>query len=90
MRVEFALIAGDALLERSTICITADAQCIHLPSFHVAHHLQGDSARIVLSNFAPEIKLKTAALDVPVHHSADWESIDLATHTFAFRCSLDA
>jgi len=90
MRVEFALIAGDTLLERSAIHVTEEAQCSHLSLFHVAHQLRGDTAKIVLSNFAPEIGLKTSTLDMPVHQSTGWESIQLASHTFAFRCSLDA
>jgi hypothetical protein len=90
MRVEFALLSGDTILERSAICVTAEAQCSHLALFHVAHQLEGDTAKIVLSNFAPEIGLNTAALNMPLHQSEDWESIELATHTFAFRCSLDA
>jgi hypothetical protein len=43
----------------------------------------------VLSNFDPSIKLKTVNLDMPVHESTDWESIDLAGYTLGFRCSLD-
>jgi hypothetical protein len=27
---------------------------------------------------------------MPVHQSEDWESIQLETFTFAFRCALDA
>jgi hypothetical protein len=89
MRVQFALFDGDALLERGEISVTGEAQCSHLTLFHVGYQLQGDIAKIVLSNFAPSIGLNTANLDMPVHQSSDWESIDLATHTFAFRCSLD-
>jgi hypothetical protein len=58
--------------------------------FHVARQLSGDAAKIVLSSFAPPIGLKTVNLDVPVHQSADWESIELDKYTFAFRCLLDA
>jgi hypothetical protein len=89
MRVEFALFDQDTLLERSAIWVTTEAQCVHVDLLHVAHQLCGDAAKIVLSSFAPTIGLKTVNLDVPVHQSADWESIELAKYTFAFRCSLD-
>lgn len=89
MLVEFALFDQDTLLERSTIRVSAEAHCAHLDLFHVAHQLSGDAAKIVHSSFAPSIGLKTVNLDVPVHQSADWESIELAKYTFAFRCSPD-
>jgi DNA primase len=90
MLVEFALFDQDTFLERSAIRVTTEAQCAHLDLLHVAHQLRGDAAKIVLSSFAPAIGLKTVNLHVPVHQSADWESIELAKYTFAFRCSLDA
>jgi hypothetical protein len=91
MLVEFALLDNDVLLERSTIRVSAEAQCNHLVLFHVAHQLRDDIAKIVLSNFSPTLGLKTLSLDMPVHQSSDWESIDLVKEfTFAFRCSLEA
>jgi hypothetical protein len=89
MLVEFALFdENDALLERSSIRVSSESQCAHLRQFHVAHELCGDAAKIVLSNFSPNLELKTVSLDMPVHQSADWESIALDRYTFAFRCSL--
>jgi hypothetical protein len=90
MLVEFALLDNDTLLERGAIRAGSEAQCSHLALFHVAHQLCGDTAKIVLSNFMPSLGLKTVNLDMPVHQSSDWESIQLARYTFAFRCSLDA
>lgn len=90
MLVEFALFDNDALLERSAVRVCADAQCSHLVLFHVAHQLRGDVAKLVLSNFSPTLGLNTVNLDMPVHESADWESIELAKYTFAFRCSIAA
>jgi hypothetical protein len=87
MLVEFALFDQDTLLERSAIRVSAEAQCAHLALFHVAHQLGGDAAKLVLSSFSPTLGLKTVRLDIPVHQSADWESIELAKYTFAFRCS---
>jgi hypothetical protein len=90
MRVELALFDGDALLERGEIRVSTDSSCDHLELFHIAHRLRNDAAQVVLSNFSPRIKLNTVRLDMPVHHSSDWESIDLAGYTLAFRCWLDA
>lgn len=90
MFVEFALFEKDTLLERSAIRVCADAQCIHLGVFHAAYQLCGDAAKLVLSNFSPTVDLKTVNLEMPVHQSSDWESIELTKYTFAFRCSLDA
>ena len=87
--VEFALFDQDTLLERSAIRVCAEGQCVHLALFHVAHQLSGDAAKIVLSNFSPELGLETVTLDMPVHRSSDWESIELAKYTLAFKCSLD-
>ena len=87
--VEFALFDNDTLLERSTIRVSAEAQCAHLAQFHIAHQLSGNAAKIVLSNFSPHLGLNTVNLDMPIHQSSDWESVELAKYTFAFRCSLD-
>jgi hypothetical protein len=90
MLVEFALFDKDTLLERSAVRVCVDAQCTHLAQFHVAHQLRDDVAKIVLSNFSPNVALKTVNLDMPIHQSSDWESIELEKYTFAFRCSLEA
>jgi hypothetical protein len=58
--------------------------------FQVNHRLGQDAADIVLSNFPSHIDLKTITLDMPIHESADWESIDLGRCTLAFWCRLDA
>lgn len=90
MLVEFALFDKDTLLQRGSARVTEEAQCVHLETFNVAHQLVGNAAKLVLSSFAPSIPLKTASLDIPVHQSDDWESIEFANHTLAFRCSLDS
>jgi hypothetical protein len=90
MRVEMALFDGDSLLDRGEIRVGAENRCDHLKCFHVTHRLDADKAKVVLSNFATDIKLKTVSLDMPLHQSSDWESIDLAGYTLAFRCSIAA
>ncbi len=90
MRVELALFDGDKLLDRGAISVGKESGCDHFQLFNAAHRLDGSAAKVVLSNFAPSINLKTVNLDMPVHESEDWESIDLAGYTLGFRCSLDA
>lgn len=90
MLVEFAFFRDDTLLERGAVRVTTEAQCAHLKQFHIAHQLVGDAAQIVLSNFGPETGLKMSRLEMPVHQSDDWETIQLATHLLVFRCALDA
>ena len=89
MRVELALFDGDTLLDRGELCIASESGCNHLKLFHAAHRLNGDVAQIVLSKFPPSMHIKTSRLDMPLHRSDDWESIDLGGYTLVFRCSLD-
>ena len=90
MRVELALFDGDKLLERVSINCGAEPSCDHFKCFHIAHQLNSDMAKVVLSSFSKDIDLKTSTLNMPVHQSDDWESIDFAGYTLAFRCSLNA
>jgi hypothetical protein len=90
MNVELALFDGDVLIECGIVSVEVVSGCCHLKHFHIAHHLEGNAAQIVLHNFSTEIKLKTVKLDMPIHQSSDWESIDLAGYTVAFRCFLNA
>ena len=90
MRVEFGLFEVDSLLERGAFIVSEEIQCTHFQSFNVAHHIGDSSAKIVLSNFSPNVSLKTVNLDMPLHDSGDWESIELDAYTLAFRCTPDA
>jgi hypothetical protein len=91
MLVEFALLdENDTLLERSSVRVSAEAQCSHLNKFHIAYQLIDGAAKLALSDFSPELGLRTVNLDMPLHQSSDWESIAIARYTFAFRCSLDS
>ena len=89
MHVDFGLFRGDTLLERGTFVVSREPECTHFKSFHAANVIEADAARIVLSSFAPGLGLTTVNLDMPLHGSDDWETIELADYTLAFRCSLD-
>ena len=87
MRVELALLLNDELLGRGSVSVAAIEQTDDLGVFKATHRLVEGCAIIVLSGFAKGIPLRNSTLDMPVHESADWESIDLAGYTLAFRCS---
>ena len=53
------------------------------------HKLGDEAADIVLDEFAESIELKHSTLLMPVHESADWESIELGKYTLAFWCRLN-
>lgn len=90
MRVELALLFNDKLLGRGNILVTPAEGTDDLGVFKASHKLAGESAIIVLSDFAEGVALRKSTLDMPIHESSDWESIDLAGYTLAFRCRLDA
>ena len=90
MRVELALFEGDELLGRNDVCVGAVQLVSSFPLFQATLRLGQDAADIVLSNFPAHISLSTITLEMPIHESTDWESIDLGRYTLAFWCRLDA
>jgi hypothetical protein len=90
MHVDLALFEGDVLLGRHDFHVGATRTVSGFPLFQVTHGLGQDAADIVLSDFPAHVDLKTINLDMPIHESADWESIDLGRYTLVFWCRLDA
>lgn len=90
MRVELALLFNDELLGRGALSITPTEQTDDLGVFKATHRLLEHSAIIILFDFAEGVTLRKSTLDVPIHESNDWEGIDLAGYTLAFRCRLHA
>lgn len=83
MRVGLALFEGDEFLCRGEVRV-GPVEGIHSFSlFQVSHRLAQESADVVLSNIPSHVDLKTITLDMPIHESADWESIDLGRYTLA-------
>ena len=89
MRVELALFDGDELLDRGELRVGSSELVTSFALFQATHQLGPDAADIVLANFPAHLDLKTITLDMPIHESADWESIDLGRYTLAFWCRLD-
>jgi hypothetical protein len=90
MRVELALLINDELLGRGNVLVAPAEQTDDLGVFKASHKILDGSAIIVLSDFAEGITLRKSTLDMPIHESSDWESIDLAGYTLAFWCRLHA
>ena len=90
MRVELALFDGTDLLSRDEIKVGFAPQGEMLSLFQADHRLGETAADIVFSGFPNHIDLKRVTLDVPIHESSDWESINLGKYTLAFWCRLDA
>jgi len=89
MHVEIALFEGDQLLGRTALHAGPTQLVSASPLFQATHRLGSTAADIVLSNFPAHIDLKTVTLDIPVHESSDWESIEAGKYTLAFWCRID-
>jgi hypothetical protein len=90
MRVDLGLFEGDTLLDRGVIRIGPAKVTDTFKHFRATHSLGSSAAEILLSDFSTQVGLKAITLDMPIHESADWESIDLDKYTVAFWCRLDA
>ena len=90
MRVDLALFQGDDLLDRCEITVGPERSTDSFNLFQAHHRLAGETADIVLDNFSELVGLKRVALDMPVHDSEDWESIELGNFTIAFWCRVEA
>jgi len=90
MKVELALFDGEELLQRTMIRIGPDRITDRFNIFTAHHQLGDESAEVVIDGFAEPIALKSTVLDIPIHESEDWESIDLGGYTLAFWCRIDS
>jgi hypothetical protein len=88
--VDIALFEGDTLLDRVLLRVSSAHQEDTLQLFSARYWLGTTNADIVLEGFAPTVDLKRVALDMPIHESNDWESIDLGRYVLAFWCKLEA
>ena len=90
MRVDLGLFEGDTLIDRGAFYVGPGKATDTFQHFRATHSLGTDAAEILLSDFSSQVGLKTVTLDMPIHESSDWESIDLDKYTIAFWCRLDA
>jgi len=88
--IDIGLFQGDELLQQGKIKVTEQEQTYRNDVISLKHRLIEDVARIELRVFDNGEQQIKSNLDMPVHQSDDWESIEMAQYTLAFRCSLNA
>ena len=95
MHIELGFFAGDVLLMRSRITCRQHEQAFEFEgagghTWSIKARFEEPASPIELECTRGGRHLYRAALQVGVHDSDDWESIDLANiHTLAFRCRVD-
>tara|TARA_R110000823_G_C15902677_1_gene497084 strand:- start:102 stop:374 length:273 start_codon:yes stop_codon:yes gene_type:complete len=90
MLIDIGLFLGNQLLQQGKIKVTEKETIDESDVISLKHQLIEDIARLELRVFENGDQQMKSTLDVPVHQSGDWESIELANYTLAFRCSLNA
>ena len=90
MRVDIGFFEGDELLHRGALDISSRVQTEASGNLKFTHQLQGESAEIVIEVYSNGRQIIKSTLDMPVHQSDDWESIELSQFTLAFKCSTEA
>jgi len=90
MNLDLALFDGDKLLQRVQVRVGPERTSETFELFSAHHQLGPDSAKLILDNFSENFSLKRSLLDIPIHESEDWESIDLGGYTLALWCRIDA
>jgi len=88
--IEIGLFQGDELLQRGKIKVAELEQLEENDQISLKYQLIENSARIELRIFDNGVQQIKASLDMTIHQSDDWESIELAQYTLAFRCNLNA
>jgi hypothetical protein len=87
--IDIGLFHGDELLQQGKIKVTEQEHTDENEVISLKHQLTDNMARIELRVFENGEQQIKSNLDMPVHQSDDWESIELAQYTLAFRCSLN-
>ena len=90
MQVELGLFEGDSLLFQGEINITENEYQEENEIIKLKHQLISDEAIIEMRIFNEGKQIIKSTLNMPVHESDDWESIELSNFTLAFKCKLNA
>lgn len=90
MRVEFGLFDGDDLLHKGALDISDVIASKDYGDLMITHQLEADAAKIIIEVYEEEDRLIRSTLEMPIHESEDWESIELARFTLAFKCKLNS
>ena len=91
MEVDLAFFDNDQLLARGSICCGPETQTEVISQsgydFEVSHSFEAPSSPVTIVCRQGDKQLYKAALQVGVHTSEDWESINLGdVHTLGLRC----
>ena len=87
MRVEFGLFEGDELLQKGVFDVKNKENTETTGNLTIKHVLHDEAAEIILELFNEGERLIKATLNMPIHESEDWESIELEKYTLAFWCT---
>ena len=90
VHVEIGLFEEDNLLFQGEIQITEKEYEEENELIRIKHQIINDEAIIELRVFDDGEQIIKSTLDMPVHESEEWESIQLAHLTLAFKCKLNA
>ena len=90
MRVDLGLFEGDNLLFEGGITVTDKEYEEENEIIKLKHQLVNDEAVIELCIFNDGKQIQKSKLNMPIHESEDWESIELDKFTLAFKCKLNA
>lgn len=90
MRLDYGLFKGDDLIQRGFLVVAPKERVERTSNVTIRHRLLEESAAVTIEVFSEGVRLIESVLDMPIHESDDWESIELAQFTFAFKCRLDA
>ena len=90
MRVDLGIFEGDNLLFQGGIAITDKEYKEENEIVTLKHQLVNDEAVIELRIFNEGEQILKSKLNMPIHESEDWESIELDKFTLAFKCKLNA
>ena len=93
MRVELAFFRGDELLCRGAIhvtddCCTSDFAATSGERFQVQHQFGLPACALEITCEAGDAWAFHSAIQMGVHHSSDWEVLELTSpYELAFRCA---
>lgn len=90
MRVDLGLFEDDKLLFQGEIHITDNEHQEENEIIKLRYQLINDEAKIELRVFNDGEQIIKSTLNIPIHESEDWESIQLEKFTLAFKCKLNS
>ncbi len=88
--MDYGFFEGDELLQKGFLLVTEKELKETHGVLSIKHKLLQEMAEITIEAFTETERHIKSTLHIPIHESGDWESIELAQFTLAFKCILDA